>query len=345
MAVEKPSFLDENRKDAGERKVGRSKGIVKLDLNVYKTIIASMTRYSNPRIPEDEWIEAMGLLYGYNDGDDVVITECVPFTHTKKEGHILRVQFDQEDYVLATEIENQFIQREPPQFIVGWVHSHPGIVIMLTQDDIKNHLAWQTNNPNAIALVFNHQRLLRQEETPRKRGDPKIPLELDPGFKIFRLTDPKKGLESNYDEVEYQFSDFPLNQELITNAKEFCLWVAKAFPREDAVVTEYEEYINKTLSKLEDIYTGTKSYIETLHRKGEHSRIPEIVDKEKASAKSIIEKGSQMVQIFRMMPPYLEYKERSRLVPQIDAILGKWDQKIDGFLQRLEDLKDYQPSA
>ena len=73
-------------------------GIVKLNLEIYKTIIASTTRYANPRIKEEDWAEVYGLLYGYNDGDNVIITEAVPFTHTKKKGHILKVEFDEEDY-------------------------------------------------------------------------------------------------------------------------------------------------------------------------------------------------------------------------------------------------------
>ncbi len=340
MVVRKPSFASDKKDDSEPKKVGKSQGVVKLNLDVYKTIIAAMTRYSNPRIPEEEWIEAMGLLYGYNDGDDVIVTECVPFTHTRKAGHILKVMFDEEDYVLATEIENKFMMRDPPQFVVGWVHSHPGILVMLSQDDIKNHLAWQTNNPNAIALVFNHQRLLRQIEMPKRKGDPVKQLKLDPGFKIFRLVDPSRGLESNYAEVNYTFTDFDLNKEFIKNAQEFCLWVSKAFPREDAVLTEYKDYIDKTLKKLDDIYNGTQSYIKTLKRKGEESRIPEVVDQQYKDSKEIIQKGTSMVQIFRMMPPYLEYKERDRLIPQINEVLERWDKGIEGYLEKLAALKE-----
>ncbi len=34
-------------------------GIVKLNLEIYKTIIASTTRYANPRIKEEDWARSL----------------------------------------------------------------------------------------------------------------------------------------------------------------------------------------------------------------------------------------------------------------------------------------------
>ena len=200
-------------------------GIVKLNLEIYKTIIASTTRYANPRIKEEDWAEVYGLLYGYNDGDNVIITEAVPFTHTKKKGHILKVEFDEEDYALAADIESQMIDRTPPQFIVGWFHSHPGILLMLSQDDVKTQLAWQTNNPHAVALVFNPTRLAKQVEMAKKKGDPVKPLKNDTGFLCFRLDDASRGIEGNFHEVPFDFLDLEKDETLIKNAQEFMGWV------------------------------------------------------------------------------------------------------------------------
>jgi proteasome lid subunit RPN8/RPN11 len=334
MAVRKPSFMGSNSKKHDDKlPAAKGKGKVILDMNIYKTIIASMTRYSNPRIQEADWIEAMGLLYGYNDGENVVVTEAVPFTHVKKAGHILKVQFSDEDYALAADIESNFYLRDPPQFIVGWFHSHPGILVMLSQDDVKNQLAWQTNNPLAIALVFNHNRLLKQIEVAPRKGDPVKRLENDPGFKIFRLDNANKGMQASYADLNYEFSDFPMDANFINNAQQFGTWVGKAFPRDDAVHTEYKKYIDNTIQKLDEIFNGTRSYIKTLIRKMESARIPEIIENQSQEAKKILESGQTMVAMFRMMIPYLEYKERARLLPLINEVLATWDQKINGFME------------
>jgi proteasome lid subunit RPN8/RPN11 len=310
-------------------------GKVKLNLDIYKTIIATTVRYANARIPEEDWAEVYGLLFGYNEGNDVIVTDAIPFTHTKKKGHILRVEFDEEDYALAADIETQFYDRTPPQFIVGWYHSHPGIKIMLSQDDVKNQLAWQTNNPLACALVFNHVRLIKQVEVAARKGDPVKPLQQDPGFEVYRLDDPNRGIEAAYHMIPFEFTDFKIDEAFIHNAQEFVGWVSKAFPRDDGVLTEYKKFIDTTLNKLDEIYSGTSSYVQTLVRKNESSRIASVVASQVEEASKVLEQGVSMVQIFRMMVPYLEYKERDRLVPLIEAILSEWDQKSTGFIDRL----------
>ncbi|MHA1888835.1 MAG: hypothetical protein ACTSX0_12460 [Promethearchaeota archaeon] len=323
----------------------QSRGVVKLNLEIYKTIIATTTRYANLRIPEEEWAEVYGLLYGYNEGDDVIITEAIPFTHTKKKRHILKVEFDEEDYALAASIESEFYLRDPPQYIVGWYHSHPGIKLMLSQDDVKNQLAWQTNNPLAIALVFNPQRLLKQVEVPARRGDPMTQLHLDTGFLVFRLDDPNSGIEASFHEIPFEFTDFEIDEAFIKNAQEFVQWVTKAFPRGDAVVTEYDNYIEKTLGKLQELYDGTHSYIQTLIRKGESNRIEPLVERQAKEVEKILNQGNGMINVFRLMKEYLEYKERTIMIPKIEAVLAKWDEKTENFLEKFRQLAKPAPFA
>ncbi len=316
----------------------QSRGTVKLNLEIYKTIIATTTRYANARIPEEEWAEAYGLLYGYNDGDDVMITEAIPFTHTKKQRHILKVEFDEEDYALAASIESEFYIRDPPQYIVGWYHSHPGIKLMLSQDDIKNQLAWQTNNPLAIALVFNPVRLLKQVEVPARKGDPVTQLQMDSGFLVYRLDDPNRGIEAAFHEVPFAFTDYSFDENLLSNAQEFVQWVTKAFPRGNAIIEDYRRYINNTWQKLIESYEGTASYIQTLRRKNDTSRISSVISSQSQEASKILDQGNAMINVFKMMKEYLEYKERERVIPQIDALLADWDQKTAGFLDRFTTL-------
>lgn len=312
----------------------QSRGTVKLNLEIYKTIIATTTRYANARIPEEEWAEVYGLLYGYNDGDNVMITEAIPFTHTKKQRHILKVEFDEEDYALAASIESDFYMKDPPQYIVGWYHSHPGIKLMLSQDDIKNQLAWQSNNPLAIALVFNPVRLLKQMEVPARKGDPVTQLHMDSGFEIYRLDDPNRGIEAAFHAIPFEFTDYTFDENLLSNAQEFVQWVTKAFPRGDAILADYRRFVDNTWQKLIETYEGTVSYAQRLKRKGEDSRIPSIISSQSQEAAKILDQGNAMINVFKMMKVYLEYKERERLVPQIDTLLSDWDQKTSGFLDK-----------
>ncbi|MHA1339696.1 MAG: hypothetical protein ACTSRZ_08370 [Promethearchaeota archaeon] len=337
--VENPfdDFKDEETE--AQKIIKKDAGKIFLNLDIYRKIIASMIRYSNPLTPSEEWIEAMGLLYGYNDGDNVIVTEAIPFTHTKKEGYILKVQFDEEDYALAADIETKFMTKDPPQFIVGWFHSHPGIKVMLSQDDIKNQMAWQTNNPKAFALVFNHERLLKQVEEPARKGDLPIPLKNDPGIKCFRLDDPTRGLEANYYEIEYIFTDCFVDEKFIQYAQEFCLWCAYAFPKEEEVINKYEKILRSHLKKLEQFYNGTKHYINTLVHKHEADRIPQIIDEQIREAEKIIELGNNIKKIIAFLTKFLEYKELIKLIPKINDVFKFWN-KADTYIKALRKLRE-----
>jgi hypothetical protein len=230
------------------------------------------------------------------------------------------------------------MDRTPPQFIIGWFHSHPGIRVMLSQDDVKTQLAWQTNNPQALALVFNHVRLTKQVEVPSRKGDPVKPLQNDVGFLCFRLDDPGRGIEANYHEIPFEFTDITLDPSLVRNAQEFVAWVTKAFPREEAVVAESKKFIDNSTAKLNELFTGTESYLRTLLRKNESFRFAQVLETQETEANKILEQGNTMVSIYRMMMPYLEYKERDKLIPLLEACLKQWDDYSSNFLTRLKNL-------
>jgi proteasome lid subunit RPN8/RPN11 len=316
-----------------------AEGVVKLNLDIYKTIIASTTRYANTRIPEEDWLEVYGLLYGYteNTTKNVIVTGAVPFTHTKKKGHILKVEFDEEDYALAAQIEtDEYYTRNPPQFIIGWFHSHPGIRIMMSQDDVKNQLAWQTNNPLAISIVFDPVRLVKQVDFPDRKGDPIKKLTNDPGFEIFRLNDVNRGMEAAYHRVPFTFTDFALDITFITNAQEFVGWVTKSFPRDKDIVNEYQKFVDLNITKLEQLYNGTRAYVQTLIKKNETHRISSVLEAQIVEATKMIDQGNNMMKVFRMMLTYLEFKERDAVLQQVNPILAKWDSKASTILDEFK---------
>ncbi|OLS12734.1 MAG: 26S proteasome regulatory subunit N11 [Promethearchaeota archaeon CR_4] len=104
----------------------------------------------------------------------------IPISH----GGSIEVTFSAEDYVAFSLVDAAFA--ESGLFTIGWFHTHPGLDLFLSTVDVRNHLYWQTVNPLAIAIVFDHVHL--QEEG-------------NLGFKIFRLNDVQAGQRSDFHEV------------------------------------------------------------------------------------------------------------------------------------------------
>lgn len=307
----------------------KARGKVILNLEIYKTVIASTVRYANATIPEKDWAEVYGLLYGYVENDNAIITAAVPFTHTQKVRRILSVEFSEQDYVDAAEIETEMMVEDPPKYIMGWYHSHPGIKVMLSQDDVRTQLSWQEQNPHAIALVFNHKQLLDQVELPSRKGDPVKQLTDDLGFRIYRLDDPSKGLEAQYHEVPFEFSDFLMDANLVRNSQEFVGYVTKAFPRGDDYVIQADSFISEQSNKITQLLAGTISYVQNLIKQGNSDRIPSVLELQRAEIGKAIDMGNEKTGLYQMLLPYVEYKERAAMIPKIQEVLNKWMAKVN----------------
>ena len=84
----------------------KARGKVILNLEIYKTVIASTVRYANATIPEKDWAEVYGLLYGYVENRQCNITAAFPLRIPGRLA-ILSVEFSEQDYVDAAEIETK----------------------------------------------------------------------------------------------------------------------------------------------------------------------------------------------------------------------------------------------
>ncbi|MHA1728320.1 MAG: hypothetical protein ACTSWY_06270 [Promethearchaeota archaeon] len=313
---------------------------VKVILNkkVYRMIIASCVRFANTRIPEADWLEIYGILIGHIVKKKIIVSEAYPITHTMKKGHILKVSYDNPDYVDASLIEEEAYTHDPPEFMVGWYHSHPGIKVMFSQDDIKNQLGFQTNNPLAIGLVFNQVRLLSQIELAKRKGDPSQQLDNDPGFKIFKLTDAARGIEASYDEVDFEFSDAKITPAFIEEAKIFVGDVTRLLPR-DNFIEKTKAYIEKNMMRLQEIFSGTEAYIKTLIKKGETSRISGVIDTQKAEIDKTLGPIENDIQKIQELMYYVEYKERGETIHNIKEIIDDWHTRITELMDSFNNLK------
>ncbi len=191
-AIEKATEREGKKRESDVVEPGK----VRISLEAYETIVLHACRFANEKIPMDNWKEIYGFLIGRIEGDDVIVTRCVPMAH----GSSVEVEFTDEHYIKAAEVDSKAAERG--EFIVGWYHSHPGLGLFLSSTDIQNQLGYQGPNPKAIALVFDHTLLNKQKEDGS----------LHPGFEIFKLDDPQLGRMSDFHKVDYVIEDIDMEK-------------------------------------------------------------------------------------------------------------------------------------
>jgi len=306
---------------------------------VYKAIVAASVRFANARIPKDDWLEVSGIFTGRNEGDDVIITEVYPIMHQEldKNAVIDQYKWSDEDYEALYIIDEQAFSRDPPEFVVGWWHSHPGFKVMMSHIDISTTLSYQQNNPLAISLVFNPQRFVRQIEVADKKGDPDKQLKNDPGFKIFRLDDTNRGIEASYHTVDYRIEGFESMEQLVSLIQKFIVDITNLFPKEKIPQT-YEKIIDDKVNQLSSLILGTEEYLTTLSRSGETHRIPEVLQNQTQEILKFVDQTNKKIEEIKELMDFLEYKEKEIINPQVDAIFSKWYESIKGLDKRLKEL-------
>jgi len=315
--------------------------VVIIPKKVYLSVVAAAVRYANTRIPKGDWLEVSGIFTGRNEGDDVIVTEAYNIMHQKldKDAVIDQYKWSDEDYEALYVIDDEAFSRDPPEFVVGWYHSHPGFKVMMSHIDIRTTLSYQTNNPLAISLVFNPERLMRQVEKANKKGDPDIQLKNDPGFKIFRLDDVNQGIEASYHTAEYKIEGFDsLEQVVAEMTKKFMVEVTNTFPKEKVAKT-YEKLIDDRITALDGLLLGTEEYLTTLTHRGEKARIPEVLENQSQDIRKSVAETFVKIENIKLFLGFLEYKEKKSIVPQVEAVLKKWDDVVSGLDKKLKQLK------
>jgi len=295
--------------------------------NVYLTIVAACVRYANKRIDKDDWLEVNGIFIGRNEGEHVYITKTYPIMHQEldKDAVIDQYKWSIEDYETFSIIDDEAFSNG--EFTVGWWHSHPGFKVMMSHIDIKTTLSYQTNNPLAVSLVFNPERLVRQIELAEKKGDPVKQLEGDPGFKIFRLDDVNRGIQASYHTADYIIKGFDTPEQMVTLTQKFLIDITKMFPKDNLFET-YEKLVNNKINELNSLLQGVDEYLSTLTRKGESHRIHEVLTNQTRDIRKFIAETFIKIENIKQFMNYLEYKERSTIVPKVEIILAEWDSTV-----------------
>ena len=305
--------------------------------DVYLTTVAACVRFANKRINKDDWLEVSGIFIGRNEGDDVYITKSYPIMHQEldKDAVIDQYKWSDEDYEALYIIDDEAFSNG--EFTVGWWHSHPGFKIMMSHIDIKTTLSYQTNNPLAVSLVFNPERLVRQVELPDKKGDPLKQLEGDPGFKIFRLDDVNKGIQASYHTADYVVNGFDTQEQMVTLTQKFLIDITTMFPK-DNIFETYEKFVNDRINELNSQLQGIDEYLHTLSRTGESHRIHEVLTNQTQSIRKFIAETFIKIENIRQFMDYLEYKEISTIVPKVEIILAEWDSTVSQLNTKLTEI-------
>lgn len=296
--------------------------------DVYLTIVAACVRQANRRIDKDDWLEVSGIFIGKNEGNDVNITKAYPIMHQEldKDAVIDQYKWSDEDYEALYIIDDDAFSRN--EFTVGWWHSHPGFKIMMSHIDIKTTLSYQTNNPLAISLVFNPDRLVRQIELPSKKGDPVKELKSDPGFKIFGLDDVTKGIQASYHTLDYKIAGYESMEQLVVLTQKFVIDITNMFPK-DNIFETYDKFVTDRINELNSLLQGTEEYLTTLLRKGESSRVQEVLNVQTRDIRKFVAETFIKIENIKEFMNYLEYKEKASIVPKIKEILSKWDETVE----------------
>ncbi|MFX1389753.1 MAG: hypothetical protein ACFE9Z_06820 [Promethearchaeota archaeon] len=310
-----------------------------LSKKVYLTVVAASVRFANVRISKDDWLEVSGIFTGRNDGDNVIITEAFPIMHQEldKDAVIDQYKWADEDYEALYIIDDLAFSKDPPEFVVGWWHSHPGFKVMMSHIDIRTTLSYQQNNPLAISLVFNPTRLIRQIEVAYKKGDPDVQLKNDPGFKIFRLDDIIRGLEASYHVVDYKIEGYESMEQLVKLTQKFIIDITNFFPKSD-IPQIYDKFIDDRITELNSLFQGTEEYLSTLTHHGEKKRIPEVLENQSKEIRKYVAETFVKIENIKEFMNYLEYKERELIIPKIENSLHKWDEVVAGLDKRLKQL-------
>ncbi|HEC36964.1 hypothetical protein LCGC14_0943840 [marine sediment metagenome] len=307
--------------------------------NVYLTVVAAAVRYANARIPRDDWLEVSGIFIGKNEGKNVRITAACPIMHQELDRNAVIDQYkwSDEDYIALAIIDDEAFSRDPPEFTVGWWHSHPGFKVMMSHIDIRTTLSYQESNPLAISLVLNPQRLIRQVEVANKKGDPDKALKNDPGFKIFSLDDTRSGLEASYHDLEYEIEGYENMGQLVSLTHKFIIDVTNLFPKEKLPET-YENIVNDRIKELNSLLLGTEEYLTTISQRGETDRIPEVLENQTNEINKFVEETNKRIGYIKQFMGYLEYKEKETILPQVETTLSKWDGEIADLDKKLKSL-------
>ena len=127
--------------------------------DAYIKFLRFVLEHALPTRPRSSWQETIGFLFGKfpdstssdtlieKEPTEVYITDVLPMDS----GSSVYVKVG--DYSSIYPVLNE--KMEKGEFIVGWIHSHPGLDIFLSGTDISTQLLYQQIDPRSVAIVVD----------------------------------------------------------------------------------------------------------------------------------------------------------------------------------------------
>lgn len=104
-------------------------------------------KYANKKIPQNKWVEVIGLIAGKLDNDQLILEDAYPMGH----GNAIHAEIkDYKNYAKAfTDISENHL------FVCGWYHSHPSYGPFMSTEDMGTQNRYQRLWDKAVALVID----------------------------------------------------------------------------------------------------------------------------------------------------------------------------------------------
>lgn len=127
---------------------------VVMSKQAYERFFSFIIRHAHPSAPRNTWQEVIGFMFGRFGGDDdeeqseVYVTDVLPMDS----GSAVYVKVG--DYSPIFPVLEE--KMEQGEFIVGWIHSHPGLSVFMSGTDVNTQTLYQQMNDRAVAIVCDH---------------------------------------------------------------------------------------------------------------------------------------------------------------------------------------------
>ena len=126
---------------------------VRIQIKPIMKILSHALKYANDKIPQEDWVEVIGLLSGkYDKAKDLLtIEDAYPM------GHGNAVYAEIKDYRNFVRAYRDLSSHG--QFICGWYHSHPSYGLFLSSEDMGTQARYQKLWDKSVALVIDPQQI------------------------------------------------------------------------------------------------------------------------------------------------------------------------------------------
>lgn len=174
----------------------------------YLKFLKFVVEHAHPLRSRHTWQEVIGFIFGRftnsdpNEEPQVYITDVLPMDS----GSSVYVKVGDYSTIYPTLMEKM----ENNEFVVGWIHSHPGLGIFLSGTDVNTQSMYQQMEARSIAIVVDHTQISHT----------------DPGLKCFRISTGKFNYSTIPITIE-NIDDFSLEYRRIANIIEGELKIVK----------------------------------------------------------------------------------------------------------------------